>query len=138
MAKVGVINISDPLNDFPKLLSKDLGTYPREPHTIKVKPDVVPVAMRLHPIPLPRRETAMEDIKNMDKLGVLEETLTPEWAHPMVTIPKPNGGVRVTTDLMRLNPHVFSERFPLLRINDIVFFELNGTKVFSKLELQKA
>ncbi|GFO08307.1 DNA helicase restriction enzyme type iii r subunit [Plakobranchus ocellatus] len=44
-----------------------------------------------------------EEIQNMDDLGIWEATDKSSWVHHMVTIPKPNGDYRITTDLSPLN-----------------------------------
>ncbi len=135
-AKCGAIRVEDPVASFPNLLSEKLGTFSGSPHHIKLRPDAVPRAVRLRPIPLARREAAIQEIKAMDEAGIWEEVANSEWAHPMVTVPKPDGGVRITTDLTALNKYVVPERFPLPKIKDL-FLELSGAKVFSKLDLRK-
>ena len=60
-----------------------------------------------------------------------------QWAHPLVTVPKKDGkGVRITTDLTRLNTFVIPDPHPLPRIQDI-FTNLTGSTVFSKLDITK-
>ncbi|MCP3666534.1 MAG: hypothetical protein GY696_29215 [Gammaproteobacteria bacterium] len=72
----------------------------------------------------------------MDRMGIWEETSSSEWVHPMVTVPKPDGGVRTTTDLSALNEYVILEKYPLPKIKDL-FLDFSGTKGFSKLDLKK-
>ncbi len=59
-----------------------------------------------------------------------------EWAHPLVTVPKKDRGVRLTSDLTRLKPYIFPERFPLPRIRDTIL-NLKGSIIFSKVDLRK-
>ncbi len=87
-------------------------------------------------IPLAREKEVLEEIKLMDRMGIWEPVNPSEWAHPMVSVPKPSGGVRITTDLTALNKNVIPEKHPLPRIKDL-FLKLNGAKVFSKLDLRK-
>ena len=121
---------------FPRLFSDEMGTYSGQPHTIHLQPDAVPRAVRVRPVPLARQEAVNKAIKELDDLGIWEEVTQSEWAHPMVTVSKPDGGIRITTDLTALNLHVIPERFPLPRIKDILC-NLSGSRYFSKLDLKK-
>ena len=126
-----------PYAAFPRLLSPDLGTFNGWAHKIKIKPGTVPRAVNPRPIPLCYREAAIQEIKLMDKQGIWEPVLQSEWAHPMVTVPKPEPGqVRITTDLTRLNDAVIPERYPIPRIKDL-FLKMQGATIFSKLDLRK-
>ncbi len=44
--------------------------------------------------------------------------------------------MRITSDLTRINPYIIPERFPLLRIRDIIL-NLQGSTTFSKVDLRK-
>ena len=122
---------------YPKLLSEELGTFKGGQHRIQLKPGTVPKAVNPRPIPLCHRDAALQEIKLMDEQGIWQQVLHSEWAHPMVTVGKPEPGkVRITTDLTRLNDAVIPERFPIPRIKDL-FLEMRGAQVFSKLDLRK-
>ncbi len=73
----------------------------------------------------------------MDEQGIWEPITTSRWVHPLVTVEKEDGKVRITTDFTPLNKHIIPERHPIPRIKDL-FLELSGAKVFSKLDLSKA
>ena len=124
------------LKDFPQLLSTDLGTFPRYQHRIQMSPDATPQVARLRPIPFARREAVREEIEAMDQAGIWEPVQASQWAHPLVTVPKSGGGMRITTDLTALNPFVIPQRHPLPHIKDL-FLELSGARIFSKLDLRK-
>ena len=122
---------------FPGLVSEDLGTFKGPAHCIKLKPDAVPHAVRVRPIPLCYREAAEKEILLMDRLGIWEKVKQSEWVHPLVVVGKPEQGqVRITTDLSRLNKSVVPERHPIPHIKDL-FLQLQGATVFSKLDLRK-
>ena len=126
----------DPLSGFPRLLSKELGTFPDFQHKIRIQPGTEPFVARLRPIPLARKQAVTQEIANMDEAGIWEPSDSSEWAHPMVTVMKEDGGVRITTDLRGLNHAVIPERFPLPHMKDL-FVQLAGSTVFSKLDLKK-
>ena len=125
------------LNEFPRLLSDEMGTYPDYQHKIEISETARPVAQKLRPVPLARRQSAADEVKAMDSLGIWEATDKSQWVHHMVTVPKPCGGVRITSDLSPLNTFVIPDRFPLPNPKDL-FLELKGAKIFSKLDLRKA
>ena len=54
----------------------------------------------------------------------------------MVTIRKPDGNFRITTDLSPLNEHVIPDRYPLPNPKEL-FLELKGATLFTKLDLRK-
>ena len=128
---------SDIAKKFPSLLSEKMGTFPGYEHVIDVTSDASPSAQKLRPLPLSRRENAEKEIKIMEDLDIWEPVDKSSWVHHMVTVMKPDGNIRVTTDLSPLNNYVIPDRYPLPSIKDL-FLELKGAKVFTKLDLRKA
>ncbi len=124
------------LKEFPQLTKETMGTYHGSAHRIQLSPEAVPFAARVRPIPLGMRDAAQEEIREMDRQGIWKPVDHSDWAHPMVTVPKKTGAVRITTDLTKLNQFVIPDRFPLPRIKDILL-NLSGSRVFSKLDLRK-
>jgi len=53
---------------------------------------------------------------------------------PIVVVPKPNGDIRLCVDMRQANEAVERERFPIPTIEETLL-EMNGSKVFSKLDL---
>ncbi len=125
------------LRQFPGLLSEKMGVFPGHEHTITLSPDARPVAQKLRPIPLSRRDAVEREIERMIKADIWEPVEKSDWAHHLVSVPKPNGETRITTDLSPLNLYVTPNRFPLPTINEL-FLELKGAQCFTKLDLKKA
>ena len=85
-------------------------------------------------IPIPQLPKVEEELKRMEKAGVIERITEPtEWCAPIVPVAKPNGKVRICTDFKRLNVAVKRERYILPTLEDIVH-KLHGSTVFSKLD----
>ena len=86
-----------------------------DPIKIELREDAVPFAM-CYPrsIPhavLPKVEAAIND---MIERGIIEKVTKPtEWCAPIVTPPKPNGGVRVCQDFRKLNEFVKRPWYPM-------------------------
>ncbi len=119
-----------------KLLQTDMGTYPDYQHEIKLMPDAVPVVMWPQLIPLAQQEKVLKETDVMDKAGIWEPIDRADWVHQLVAVPKPNGDVRLTSDLSPLNPSIVPVHYPLPTFEDLKL-KLAGAKVYSKIDLRK-
>uniref|UniRef100_A0A915JW31 Reverse transcriptase domain-containing protein n=1 Tax=Romanomermis culicivorax TaxID=13658 RepID=A0A915JW31_ROMCU len=63
-------------------------------------------------------------------------TTSSAWALNLVTVPKPDGRIRITTDFSPPNNFVVPEHHPLPRINNL-YMQLQGPRMFTKLDLSK-
>ena len=61
------------------------------------------------------------------------EPATPEWASPIVLVPKTNGSLRFCVDYCRLNANTVSDEYPLPRIDDFPD-SLCDARIFTILE----
>ena len=74
-------------------------------------------------------------LNNLLDRGIIEKVEGPtEWLSPLVVIPKPNNDIRICMEMQEANTAVLQERFPLPNI-DQTLEEMNGAKIFSKLDL---
>ena len=58
-----------------------------------------------------------------------------EWVSPLVVVPKTDGDVRICLDMRRANSAIEWERHPIPTIEEVLY-DLNGSTVFSKLDLK--
>jgi hypothetical protein len=70
----------------------------------------------------------------MDK-GLVRESLSP-CTIPTMLIPNKDGGWRMCTDLRDINKITIRYKFPLPRMDDLMYF-LSGAKFFSKVDLKR-
>lgn len=65
-------------------------------------------------IPLAFQDAVKAELDSMVTQGVITpmDDEPSEWCHPLVAVPKPNGGVRITTDLSKLNAQVARPAHP--------------------------
>ena len=102
-----------------------------------VDKNVQPVAQPPRRIPFHVRKKLEEQLLNDEKLGVIEETEGPTpWVSPVVVVPKKEGKVRVCVDMRQVNKSIKRERHITPTINEVIN-DLNGVKIFSKLDLNQ-
>ena len=58
-----------------------------------------------------------------------------QWVSPVVVVPKPSGDIRLCVDMRKTNEAIVRERHPIPTVDEILY-QLNGSKVFSKLDLK--
>ena len=119
------------------LTKKDIGKFPDYKHRIQLIPDaILPKPCKLRSIPLYRWDKTLEEIDSMVQQGIWHKVERSTVVNGMVTVDKPNGDVRITSDLSQLNKVVDPFRFPLPNIRDL-YTKLCKATYFSKLDLRK-
>ena len=103
---------------------------------IELKEDATPKFRRARSVPLALREKVSAELDKMIKRGTLVPTKTSEWASPMVTIAKPDGGVRLCADYTgTLASQINTECYPLPKPEEL-FGVMSGGKVYASLDLR--
>ena len=104
-------------------------------YEIQLKPNTKTFAITTpRRIPLPTKAQVKAEIAIMEKLGVIRKVEKPtEWCAGMVTVPKPNGKVRICVDLTKVNESVWRETYPLPKI-DSLLGEIRDFTLFMKLD----
>lgn len=100
---------------------------------------VAPVALSHRRIPFHLREKVSKELKYLQENDIIEKVKGPTpWVSPIVTPPKPNkpDEVRICVDMRNANKAIHRERHMMPTIDDLIV-QLNGAKVFSKLDLNK-
>ena len=70
----------------------------------------------------------------MEKLGVITKVDQPtDWCTGIVTAPKPNGKIRISVDLTKVNENFCRETYPLPKIYAL-FGEIEESTVFTKID----
>ncbi|XP_045127763.1 uncharacterized protein LOC123514179 [Portunus trituberculatus] len=85
------------------------------PMRIHLRDDAQPFAVHTpRLIPLAYRDAVKAELDSMVARGVIAPVgdVPSYWCHPMVVVPKPGGGVRITTDLSKLNAQVSRPAHP--------------------------
>ena len=115
---------------------KGIGKLKDRQLKIRLDPNVKPVAQKARRIPYGLQSKVEAKLDELESLGIIEKVEGPaKWASPLVIVPKPNGEIRLCTDMRKANEAIVREKFPIPTVDDILH-EINGSEVFSKLDLR--
>ncbi|XP_050709713.1 uncharacterized protein LOC126994436 [Eriocheir sinensis] len=106
---------SDVLVSKADLHGSQLRPMTGPPMRIHLREDATPFAIHTpRQIPLAFRETVKTELESMVARGIITPTgdEPSPWCHPLVAVAKPSGGVRITTDLSKLNSQVSRPAHP--------------------------
>ena len=73
-------------------------------------------------------------IEEMVNKGFVRPSTSP-WGAPVLFVKKKDGSMRLCIDYRELNKVTIGNQYPLPRIDDL-FDQLQGAKVFSKIDLR--
>jgi hypothetical protein len=123
--------------EFPNVFLEDLPGLPPErdvEFVIELKPGTTPISRRSYR--MPPNELAELKIKLQDLLekGFIWPSSSP-WGCPAIFVKKKDQTLRMCVDYKPLNEVTINNKYPLPRI-DILFDQLTGARVFSKIDLR--
>ncbi|PFX17850.1 Transposon Ty3-G Gag-Pol polyprotein [Stylophora pistillata] len=103
---------------------------------LHVDTSIKPVAQKLRPPPYGLRDKIEQKLKELVNCDIIEPVEGPTpWVSPVVVVPKPSGDIRLCVDMRKANEAIVRERHPIPTVDDILY-QMNGSKVFSKLDLK--
>jgi hypothetical protein len=123
--------------EFPDVFPEDLLGLPPErdvEFVIELKPDTAPISKRSYRMPpneLAELKIQLQDL--LDK-GFIRPSSSP-WGCPAIFVKKKDQTLRMCVDYRPLNEVTIKNKYPLPRI-DILFDQLTGARVFSKIDLR--
>jgi hypothetical protein len=128
-----ILVVCEYLNVFPDELSGMPPDMDVE-FVIELQPGTAPISKR--PYRMPPKESA--ELKNqlqelLDK-GYIRPSSSP-WGCPTLFVKKKDGSLRLCVDYRLLNAVTIKNKYPLPQI-DVLFDQLAGAKVFSKIDLR--
>ena len=134
------------VREFPEVLRShedfDEGEIfpPMKDATMKInlKPDATPFAIHTpRNIPYALRDKTKKALDTMVAQGIIApvpDDYVTTWVHPMVSVLKKNGEVRITTDLSHLNRQVIRNTHPFDSPKDVLRRVSPGAKFYSKMD----
>ena len=103
---------------------------------LHIDPEVRPVAQKPRRIPYPLKENVTRKINELVDLDIIEKVSGPTtWVSPAVFAPKPDkDDVHICVDMRCANEAIRREKIPIPTVDEVLE-ELNGSTVFSKLDM---
>ena len=104
---------------------------------LHIKDDVKPVAQPVRRLPFGLRAKVDEKLNELLAKDIIDEVShnPTEWVSPLVVVPKTDGDIRICVDMRRANSAIEREGHPIPTIKEVLY-DLNGSTVFSKLDLK--
>ena len=125
------------VRDFGDVFPEDLPGLPPErdiEFAIDLIPGTAPISLppyRMAPAELKELKAQLQEL--VDK-GFVRPSVSP-WGAPVLFVKKKDGSLRLCIDYRQLNKVTIRNKYPLPRIDDL-FDQLQGAKVFSKIDLR--
>jgi hypothetical protein len=125
------------VREFTDVLLDELSGMPHDrdvKFVIELQPGIAPIFKRPYRMPpkeLAELKTQLQEY--LDK-GYIHPSSSP-WGCPALFLKKKDGSLRLCVDYRPLNAVTIKNKYPLPHI-DVLFDQLAGAKVFSKLDLQ--
>ena len=139
--KVG-INIAVVITKAVKLkqqypdVFEGVGKLKNKQISLDLDPTVKPVAQPYKRLPFNLREKVQDKTTELLDLGIIEPVEGPApWVNPVVIVPKNNEEIRLCIDMRQANQAIMRRRYPMPAVDEVLH-TMNGSKVFSKLDLK--
>jgi hypothetical protein len=121
-------------DEFPNLFG-DIGKIKNTQVQLHIDTNVTPKQQKHRRIPFHIRKDVEKELQRLEDLDIIEQVDGPTpWVSPIVVVPKKTGEIRLCVDRREANKAVQREKQPMPTVDEL-FTDLNGTTVFSTLDL---
>jgi hypothetical protein len=123
--------------EFSDVFPKDLPGLPPERDVeflIELKSDTVPISRRSYRMPPNELAELKMQLQDLLEKRFIRPSSSP-WGCPAIFVKKKDQALRMCVDYRPLNEVTIKNKYPLPRI-DILFDQLTGARVFSKIDLR--
>jgi hypothetical protein len=124
--------------EFPDVFPEDLPGLPPErdvEFVIELKPSTAPISRRSYRMPTNELAELKKQLQDLLEKGFIRPSSSP-WGCPTIFVKKKDDQThRMCMDYKPLNEVTIKNKYPLTRI-DILFDQLTGARVFSKIDLR--
>ncbi|KAL9953254.1 hypothetical protein ACROYT_G040640 [Oculina patagonica] len=127
----------DVLKDFADIF-QGVGKFKDFQLKLHINKNVKPVAQPVRRLPFGLRGKVDKKLDELLQEDIIEEVPCgpTEWTSPLVVVPKQDGDIRICVDMRRAHEAMERERYPIPTIEEVLH-DLNGSTVFSKLDLRR-
>ena len=103
---------------------------------LDIDPTVKPIAQPFRRIPFNLRGKIRDKTAELLDMEIIEPVEGPApWVNPVVIVPKNNREIRLCVDTRQANQAIIRIRYPIPTVDEVLH-TMNGSKVFSKLDLK--
>jgi hypothetical protein len=123
--------------EFPDVFPEDLSGLPPQrdvEFVIELKPGTAPISRRSYRMPPNELVELKTQLQGLLEKGFIRPSSSP-WGCPAIFVKKKDQTLRMCVDYRPLNEVTIKKKYPLLKI-DILFDQLTGARVFSKIDLR--
>jgi hypothetical protein len=123
--------------EFSDVFPKDLPGLPPQrdvEFVIKLKPGTAPISRRSYWMPPNELAELKTQLQDLLEKGFIRPSSSP-WGCPAIFVKKKDQTLQMCVDYRPLNEVTIKNKYPLPRI-DILFDQLIGARVFSKIDLR--
>jgi hypothetical protein len=123
--------------EFPDVFPEDLPGLPPErdvEFVIELKSGTAPISRRSYRMPPNELAELKKQLQDLLEKGFIRSSSSP-WGCPAIFVKKKDQTLRMCMDYKPLNEVTIKNKYPLPRI-DILFDQLTGARVFSKIDLR--
>ena len=125
------------MNEFTYVFLNELPGMPPDrdiEFIIELLPGTAPIAKRPYRMGVNELEELKKQNKELQDKGFIHPSSSP-WGAPVIFVDKKDGSQRMCVDYRSLNEVTIKNKYPLPRI-DVLFDQLRGACVFSKIDMQ--
>jgi hypothetical protein len=123
--------------DYPDVFSNELPGMPPDrdiEFAIELQPGTAPISKRPYRMPPAELAELKKQLQELLDKGFIHPSTSP-WGCPALFVKKKDESLRMYVDYRPLNAVTIMNKYPLPRI-DVLFDQLVGAKVFSKIDLR--
>jgi hypothetical protein len=123
--------------EFPDVFLEDLPRLPPErdvEFVIELKPGTAPISRRSYRMPSNELAELKTQLQDLLEKGFIRPSSSP-WGCLAIFVKKKDQTLRMCVDYRPLNEVTIKNKYPLPRI-DILFDQLTGARIFSKIDLR--
>jgi hypothetical protein len=131
------MNLIPVVCEFPDVFPEELPGMPPDRElefAIELVPGTAPIYKKYYRMPGPELAELKKQLDELLHKGYIRPSISP-WGSPVLFVKKKDGSLRMCVDYRQLNEVTIKNKYLLPRIDDL-FDQLNGARVFSKIDLR--
>jgi len=96
--------------------------------------DEMPCWQASYPIPESMRDEVENELRRLERNGIIEEDNETKFNSPLMVIRKPTGGLRLVNNFVKLNEKTVKERYDMKNAHELIY-RVAGAKYISRIDL---